>query len=383
MMYLVVSTSYKKNMRICHCADLHLDSKMTTHLTDEQAKERKNELLHNFIRLVDYVKTKNISAVIIAGDLFDKKTISVHAKNIVFETIRANPNIKFYYLQGNHDLSNIIESLDVVPENLFTFKDTWTSYIINDNENYKIVLTGIELENQNSADVYSTLFLQPESYNIVTMHGQLSQYGVKDDAEVIDLSKLKNKNIDYLALGHIHQYQDGKLDARGSFCYPGCLEGRGYDETGDHGFVVIDINEKTHLATREFIPFAMRKLYEIPVDVSNCNSTSDIIRNIEAELTNYDCKETDLVKFVLTGEADVKAEKDLSLIVKTFNGRFYCVRAKDHSKIAIDYESYSLDTSLKGEFVRLIKQDESIKEDDKREMIRCALQVLNGEEIEL
>lgn len=29
-------------MKIIHCADLHLDSKMTSNLSKEQAKERKN-----------------------------------------------------------------------------------------------------------------------------------------------------------------------------------------------------------------------------------------------------------------------------------------------------------------------------------------------------
>ena len=30
-------------MKLIHCADLHLDSSMTTHLTKEKAKERKLE----------------------------------------------------------------------------------------------------------------------------------------------------------------------------------------------------------------------------------------------------------------------------------------------------------------------------------------------------
>ena len=35
-------------MKLIHCADLHLDSSMTTHLTKEKAKERKAELLASF-----------------------------------------------------------------------------------------------------------------------------------------------------------------------------------------------------------------------------------------------------------------------------------------------------------------------------------------------
>ena len=52
---------------------------------------------------------------------------------------------------------------------------------------------------------------------------------------------LKNKNIDYLALGHIHGYKEAPLDGRGKYCYPGCLEGRGFDECGKKGFVLLNI----------------------------------------------------------------------------------------------------------------------------------------------
>jgi exonuclease SbcD len=52
----------------------------------------------------------------------------------------------------------------------------------------------------------------------------------KDKTEVISLKELKNKAIDYLALGHIHSYKMEQLDSRGVYCYPGCLEGRGFDE---------------------------------------------------------------------------------------------------------------------------------------------------------
>ena len=35
-------------MKIIHCADIHLDSKMSANLTKEKARERKTELLTTF-----------------------------------------------------------------------------------------------------------------------------------------------------------------------------------------------------------------------------------------------------------------------------------------------------------------------------------------------
>lgn len=54
-------------MKIIHCADLHLDSNMTSNLSREQAKQRKAELLATFERMIAYAKDNSVKAVIIAG----------------------------------------------------------------------------------------------------------------------------------------------------------------------------------------------------------------------------------------------------------------------------------------------------------------------------
>ena len=89
-------------MKIIHCADLHLDSKMTANLSKEQAKERKNEILRTFTRMVDYAKKNNVKVVLIAGDMFDTRNVSAMARNTVRDVITQNPEIDFLYLKGNH-----------------------------------------------------------------------------------------------------------------------------------------------------------------------------------------------------------------------------------------------------------------------------------------
>ena len=52
---------------------------------------------------------------------------------------------------------------------------------------------------------------------------------------------------DYLALGHIHYNVVEPLDSRGVYAYSGCLEGRGFDETGEKGFVLIEVENNIDL----------------------------------------------------------------------------------------------------------------------------------------
>ncbi len=369
-------------MKIIHCADLHLDSKMTANLTSEQARERQAELLHTFKKMIAYARGMQVRAIIIAGDLYDKKSISKAARNAFYDGITENPEIDFYYLQGNHDADSFLNSLEEIPPNLKIFGNEWKTYIVNDSGSKNVTITGVELNQDNSNLIYSSLVLNTDLFNIVTLHGQDAEHISKEKVEVIGLSQLKNKGIDYLALGHVHAYKEGPLDRRGTFCYCGCLEGRGFDECGEHGFVVLDINEETKTCTRTFVPAASRNLYTVEVDVSGCMSTSDISKKISITLSEKAIEKKHLVKIVLMGNVDVECEKNIHYLTKEFESRFYFLKIYDETKIKIDYQDFRLDQSLKGEFVRTVMSATDISEEEKGIIIRYGIQALAGEEME-
>lgn len=354
---------------------------MTSFLDRDRAKARRNELLRTFLNMVDYAEKNAVTAVIIAGDMFDTKNISAFARSTVAEAFRKHPGISFYYLRGNHDSSDgFLDSLETIPDNLKLFSDHWTTY---ETGSAGIRITGAELTPENSHVLSSSLLLEPDYFNIVVLHGQLNQYQSRNDAEVIDLGSFRGKNISYLALGHIHEFRHGELPPGGVYCYPGCLEGRGFDECGEHGFVVLDIDENRADSRFRFVPFASRRLYEVKVDISGCTNTAMIAERTAAQLAKEGCTQKDLIKAVLTGSVSVDCEKNTGLLSAQLSEKYYYAKISDETRLAVNYNDYALDASLKGEFVRLISSDGSMDEDKKAEVIRCGMQVLNGEEIEL
>ncbi len=371
-------------MRIIHCADIHLESQMTANLDKEKAKERKHEILDTFLKMVEYAGNNNVDAVIIAGDLFDTKTFSAGARNSVADAFSSHPDIDFYYLKGNHGGGDrFIETIESMPENLHLFGENWKTYKLFEKENKRITLSGIELDYDNMSTVYASLLLEPQDFNIVTMHGLLTKYQDRTSPDNISLSDLRNKNIDYLALGHVHECKVDELPPRGKCCYCGCLEGRGFDECGKHGFVLLDINEDNFEYRMGFVDFAKRHLYEIPVDISDCKTNTDIRGKITEAIDSKQPEAKDMIKIVLTGDVDVDCEKNTEYLANVLSERFYFVKVKDNTGIAVDYNDYELDASLKGEFVRVVKGDASLTEEEKAEIIRCGFQALNGEDIEL
>lgn len=355
-------------MKIIHTSDIHLNSKMESSLNSKQAKERKLELLSTFSRLVEYANANNVEAIIIAGDLFDTESINKSTKEFVLNLITKNSHITFLYLCGNHEKSAFITDIDI-PNNLLTFGNNWTYHNVNG-----VMFAGINITKENCKSMYSNLSLDDKNTNIVILHGQTSKYFVKDNFEIVNIAELKNKNINYLALGHIHSYVNDVLDDNANYCYPGCLEGRGFDECGEHGFVLLEVENKSINTT--FVPFAKRKLYELNIDVSNSQNIHDIDELVKKEILDID--KSSLIKINLTGSVNENTNIDTDFLNNTLNELFYFAKVVNKTTLAINIDNYKNDVSIKGEFVKSVLNSK-LSNTEKEQVILLGLKALNGE----
>lgn len=357
-------------MKFIHCSDIHLDSPMESNLTPRQARERNAELCRTFSRMVSYAQAEGVTAVLLAGDLFDTERVSATTGRFILDTIAAAPAVQFLYLKGNHDDTARAFGGEALPDNLVTFTDTWSTHRFG-----TVTVSGIELTDTNCLTLYDDLHLNEDDINIVMLHGQVSH---QSGDELVCLPRLKGRHIDYLALGHIHSYRAEALDERGTWCYCGCPEGRGYDECGDKGFVLLSIQNGT--VSHEFIPFACRTLYEVPVDITGLTDTPAMLAAMNAAAAGI--PDTALVKFTLRGTYTADTHKDLPFLQTMLSSRFYSVKLKDESRLALAAADYENDISLKGEFVRLVLASD-LPQEDKDRIIVAGLAALRGEELGL
>ncbi len=359
-------------MKIIHCADLHLDSKMETNFSPEKAKQRRYEILDTFERMVDYAGVNQVEVIIISGDMFDtpqsqQKTI----KNRVIDTISSNDQIDFIYLQGNHDRDDYFKNLDPRPGNLKMFSTSWSSYRYDN-----VVITGREFSGDEDRGFYADLLLDENDFNIVMLHGQVASYRVDNKAETILLDQLKNKDIDYLALGHIHERRCEKLDYRGVWCYSGCLEGRGFDECGQKGFYLLEIQANN--LTKEFVSLAKRTLHEVAVDISKAVDALEIAKMVEQQLEIIPAE--DIVKVAITGSVHEDTELDWDYLEHKIANRFYFAKVINQTEVKIDYTKYANDISFKGEFIRTVEALD-LNGEDKNRIIMMGINAIIKKEV--
>lgn len=358
-------------MKFIHCSDLHLDSKMEQ-LSSEKSKTRREEILRTFEKLCEYAKINDVKAVIIAGDMFDTSRVLVKTRQRVLSAISSATGVDFLYLSGNHDDDNFISQTEILPENLKVFTDEWATYSYGD-----VKISGVKFTNTNAPFIADTLSLREEDFNIVTLHGQVAGYNSKERAEIISIPAFKNKHIDYMALGHIHTYAKGKIDQRGEYAYSGTLDGRGFDELGQKGFVLIDVMGGK--AKFEFVDFSSRNLYEHTFDVQEYTTFIEAREELIKQLTANYSKDS-LIKVVLLGAHKPDFDIDKERLTDRLNELFFFAKVYDKTELKIEIEDYLLDKSVRGEFVRAVWES-NLDSEQKKKVILCGLSALKGEEI--
>ena len=355
-------------MKIIHTGDIHLESKMHQ-LSSKKAKERQKEIRDAFFGLIDYANVNDVKVILIAGDLFEGKTVKLNTLKELLSKISLSPDIDFLYLNGNHDDASVFydDKVGLLPSNFKIFNTEQTTYRYG-----HIHIQGLDILNYTESELLAQINFNPNDFNILMLHGNESE---------IPLTKLAGKHIDYLALGDIHipDIESRKLDARGYYGYCGILEPRGFDETGVRGFFLIDI--ENHTFKRTFIKHNKRTYHHIEVDITGLDNYTLIQEKINDHTKNISPE--DIVRIALKGKYDYNTIKDLTSISTHLNNRFYFSALIDDSHLdykTIDFEN---EISLRGEYYKLIQSlthyDDALKE----KLLNYGLKALRGEKIEL
>ena len=395
-------------VRLIHTADLHLDSAFSSRFSKEEAEERRQSLLMAWNRLLSYGIEKKVQAVLIAGDLFDSAVVSRSTMEIFLSSIRRNPDISFFYLRGNHDTENTFRFQENLPKNLFLFSKGGKKYRLNE----KLILAGKEYygsteRNKDGFPGQSFWDFKEEDCNLFMLHGELTEsdiryplepasgIGVRNEEGVeqdrnaenevqdnagISLKALSRYPVHYLALGHIHKRGEGQFGSI-RYAYPGCLQGRGFDEEGEKGFFYLEVNEETKEIQTEFIPIKEGEFRILELELCEEDDSLSALEKIEEKIKEEACTEKDSLRILLKGEKSPEGERNLRYLERALSERFSYVEVKEESRLVLRKEDYIHEKSLKGEFLRMVSDSESLSEEEKEKIILLGIGLLQGEEL--
>ncbi len=207
---------------------------------------------------------------------------------------------------------------------------------------------------------------------IMVLHGDTGG----DQYNRIREPEIAASGLDYLALGHIHSYSGIKTAGHTTYAYPGCPEGRGFDETGDKGVIVGSVS-KTGCGLR-FSPLGGRKYKVLTVDLTGAD---DALYAVTSSLPWN--TERDIYRIVLSGTID--GTIDVRHLEERLSGRFFHMTVQAATRPPRDIWAQSGDDTLRGIFLRRLKEQYDAAGDNDRDMITSAVRyglsaLDNGEE---
>jgi DNA repair protein SbcD/Mre11 len=232
-----------------HAADLHLDSPFIglKHLPTSLLAKIQESTFASFKRIIDIAINREVDFIILAGDLFDSEQRSLKAQ-IRFrdEMYRLHKEgIQAYVVHGNHDHLNGDWIELSWPDNVHFFSEhvEVKQYIKED----KLIanIYGFSYSQQSVTENMTTQYKKQANsgFHIGILHGTIS--GNKDHYQYapFTIQDLLQKEFDYWALGHIHQRQ--VLKENPPIIYPGNIQGRHRNETGEKGCYIVELSESS------------------------------------------------------------------------------------------------------------------------------------------
>ena len=345
-------------MRVLHAADFHLDSAFRG-LSAEKARQRRRESRDLLERLADCANDRQAELVLLAGDLLDGARVYPETLE---QMARALGRIRcpVVIAPGNHDPysdSSPYRRMDW-PENVHLF----TTAAVEALELPGCTVYGAAFTAEEQPESLLAGFTAPRDGNLhlMCLHGDVSPGPYNPIAR----EEIAGSGLDYLALGHIHQRSPLQRLGDTWYAYPGCPEGRGFDELGEKGVLVLEVEPGA--ATAEFVPLCRRRYEVIAADVTG----RDPREAMEQAVAAFDCG--DILRVIFTGETGEEGI-DLPALETAFAHRFYSLELQDRTVVGEDIWRRAGEDTLRGLFLQQLRRryDTAASEAEREQVVRA------------
>lgn len=296
-----------------HAADIHLDSPLIGLEQYEGAPvERIRSATRDaFVNLVDQAIERQVSFIIIAGDLYDGDWKDYNT-GLFFtsQMVRLQKaQIEVFLIRGNHDAASLITRELKLPENVFEFSNKHSETKVLDDLRVAIHGQGFASRSveENLVKNYPS---RKEGYvNIGILHTSANGREGHETYAPCSINDMLEKGYDYWALGHIHK-RELLHKTEPVILFPGNIQGRHIKESGDKGCTLITVKDG-----------AIHSLEPLSLDV------------LRWELCELNANGKESLEELL-----VDARRLLDEKYKEADGRFLAVRFHIHGKTSIHQE---------------------------------------------
>ena len=302
------------SLSFIHCADLHLGTPFKGVAdkfgTDDSCMQ---EILHApeaaFQKIIDFAIEKKVDFVLFAGDITDSVNVNWRSISVLTQGIEKliSENIKVFAVAGNHDALP-----DPALENAFKNAVLFDCKNIEYHEiPGKAVIGGISFCAENAAKNTAVNFQRQntELFQIALFHGNIGGRQGYDNYSPASLSDLVKCNMDYWALGHIHE-KAFLSEKNPVILYSGSTLSRDINESSPKGFYYVQVDDCKNVECK-FITSSPLLFCRLDICLENTCSMNEIkIRVREKILSLITSNNADryFIELILDGSTELDNE---------------------------------------------------------------------------
>jgi DNA repair exonuclease SbcCD nuclease subunit len=190
-------------------------------------------------------------------------------------------------VHGNHDPLDGWQSSIAWPEGVHIFGAAPEWKNIEKNDEIVAAVQGMSYPTREVTDNLALQFSPPQSGSIFTiglLHANVGGNSAHPNYAPCTVEDLSASGIDYWALGHVHSRQTLKRAAP-VIAYPGNIQGRHPNETGERGALVVDV-DPSGASKSEFVPLDVVRWEHTDVDISNLETIDSLDSAIRQQTDN-------------------------------------------------------------------------------------------------
>lgn len=350
-------------MKVLHSADWHLGSPI----------DRNNEMLRRELesipgKIADLVHRHGCDLVLLSGDLFDSPPS--HATLETLKDALQAMAVPVLISPGNHDFvtASSVWQTEVFPANVHIFKRPILESVVLESLDCRIYGAG-----------YDSIDCPPllrdfraegkERYVLGLLHGDPQV--LNSPYCPITAEQVRESGLDYLALGHIHKA--GSFRAGATLCaWPGCPMGRGFDECGEKGVLLVTLDETAHA---QFIPLDAPRFHNLTVAVDSDPATA--LGAVLPPAATQDC-----FRVTLTGECTAINPEEM----KQSFSQYRHLELIDKTTPPVDLWAAAGADTLEGIYFQMLRdllEEDPQQADRIRLAAKLSRQLLDGQEVVL
>ena len=349
------------SIRILHAADLHLDSAFEA-LPGALAAQRRREQRQLLRSLPALAQAQGAQLILLPGDLLDTDSPYGETVRMLSETF-AETDLPVFIAPGNHDYYTTASPYARVrfPDNVHLFTRAQLQPVLLPELGVRV--WGAAFESKRCTGLLRGFALDraEDCLELLCVHGEVgnpnSPYNPMTEAE------LAHSGFDYAALGHVHACSGLRRAGDTFYAWPGCAEGRGFDETGEKGVLLATVS-RGHVET-EFVPLGGRRYEKLTADVAG----QDALEAVRALLPPGAAQH--IFRITLTGECD--RAPNLTRLRAALEGQVFALQLRDETRLKRDVWAMAGDDTLRGLFLAALKTEyDAADSDQKREQLTQA-----------